>query len=206
MSKTDYSIAGLVGFFTGIFLIPTLVNLGVRHYALLLGIPWVLAACFPVWLLVGWRFSGRGRMILYIVKYTIIGALNAAIDFGILNLLSAASGVASGLFAAGINLPGFILAATHSYFWNRYWVFRSEGGRRFVRGLVIFLGVTFAGAIINGAIVGIATAAVFPLEANPAAWLNGAKVIAAGVHVFWNFYWYRFFVFRRNVSIEVSLQ
>ncbi len=195
-TRTDYSIAILVGFFTGIFLIPTLARLGIRDYAILLGLPWVGAASFPLWLWALGYFSRRIRVFSSIAKYSIVGFLNAAIDFGVLNLLSAATGATQGFFAAGVNMPGFLLAAIHSYFWNRYWVFQKEGGRRFFSGFILFFGITVAGALINGGIVGVITTFSPPSRLNAAGWLNVAKVLAASIQILWNFGWYRFFVFR----------
>jgi len=62
-----------------------------------------------------------------VTKFTAVGALNVAIDFGILNFLSLVTGVVAGAGVGGLNAVGFIVALSNSYVWNKWWVFEHSG-------------------------------------------------------------------------------
>ena len=57
-------------------------------------------------------------------KFSAIGFTNAAVDFGVLNLLIANTGISSGGWYAVFKAMSFLCAIIPSYFWNKYWAFR----------------------------------------------------------------------------------
>jgi len=207
MKRKDFLMVAIAGFFTSLFLLPTLKNvklLGISNafYLFMAGLPilWVLA------LVVG-RFLNRWLGWIYqFVKFCVIGFLNASIDFGVLNLLSLYTGITSGFILGGVNVPGFIIAATNSYFWNKFWVFshqRQEGppaqaGEKVSYGdLPTFIAVVVSGALVNsGLVVFISTYfhPVFGMSAER--WLNISKVAASAAVLAWNFIGFRVFVFK----------
>ncbi|MFH0803666.1 MAG: GtrA family protein [Candidatus Tagabacteria bacterium] len=206
MKKKDFLMAGLAGFFTALFLFPTFKNariaqIGYIYVGLIIGLPllWMLA------LIVG-RFLNRWLSWIYqFVKFCIIGLLNAALDFGVLNLLSLYTGLTSGFIIGGVNLPGFIVAATNSYFWNKFWVFApaseslaGKGEKKTNYGDVItFIPVVVSGAVINSAIVIFISTYVHPLFGLSASqWLNISKLVASAIALVWNFIGFRLFVFK----------
>lgn len=130
------------------------------------------------------------------VKFVLVGFLNTAIDFGVLNLLIFTSGEASGIYFSIFKAVSFAAANINSYVWNRLWVFESEQkktGKEYAKFLVI----SVVGAFIN---VGIASLVVnfvpiqFGLSATPWANVGAAAGTAAGL--FWNFFGYKFVVFK----------
>lgn len=205
MKKKDFLMAVIAGFFTALCLLPILKNAKVAQAVYIfaaagLGLPflWMLA------LIVG-RFLLRWFSWIYqFVKFCVVGFLNAAIDFGILNLLSFYTGITSGFIIGGVNVPGFIIAATNSYFWNKFWVFaykRKEGEPVDYSDFLTFLLVGVSGAVINSGIVILVSTyvpALFGLSAER--WLNIAKVIASAVALTWNFLGFKFFVFKKAAS------
>lgn len=221
ISKTDYLISALIGFFVGIFAIPTAYNLGLRGLAILLILPWI-AAVF--WVLGIWFGNRLGRWMAVIpqfAKFVAVGFLNTAIDFGVLNLLSRLSGITAGFIIGGINLPGFLVAVLNSYLWNKLWVFHpvrskppqaaavplSAGGTSngasdrgpepLFADFPKFFAVTAIGVLINSGIIILLTTYVPPLFGlGPSYWLNAAKVAATIITLFWNFTGYKFVVFR----------
>ena len=200
MKRKDFLMVAIAGFFTSLFLLPTLKNvklLGVSNlfYLLILGLPilWMLA------LVVG-RFLSRWFSWIYqFVKFCVIGFLNAAIDFGVLNLLSLYTGITSGFIIGGVNVPGFIIAATNSYFWNKFWVFshkRQEGEKISYGDLPTFIAVIVSGALVNSGLVILVSTYFHPVFGMSAErWLNISKVVASAIALLWNFIGFRLFVF-----------
>lgn len=197
VTKQDYAIAALVGFLVGVFAIPTAVNLGIKSRAALLVLP---LAVPPLWILGVWLGGFLSRWLPFMAqlgKFAAVGFLNAAIDFGILNLLSIASGITKGFVLGGVNVPGFAAAVINSYFWNKFWVFKDRDDQSVLSDFPTFLAVTMVGLIINSGAVVVITTDIPPLfGASESAWLNFAKAAAAAVSLAWNFLGYKFIVFR----------
>ncbi len=208
-------MAGIAGFFTALFLLPTfknarIVQIGYIYAGLIIGLPllWMLA------LIVG-RFLNRWLSWIYqFVKFCIIGLLNASLDFGVLNLLSLYTGLTSGIIIGGVNVPGFIVAATNSYFWNKFWVFaRKEntnlptqaGGKTNYSDVITFIPIVISGAVINSVIVIFISTYIHPLFGlSGAQWLNISKLIASAIALAWNFIGFKFFVFKSKSSSQVK--
>ncbi len=60
------------------------------------------------------------------VRFCVTGSLNAIIDFGVLNLLLWRYPTNSTWQTLFYNTIAVILAATNSFFWNKYWTFRQR--------------------------------------------------------------------------------
>ena len=197
MNKTDYAIAAFVGFFGGIFAIPTAYNLGLRDPYVLLALPWVGALLWAAGIWLGNILARRVAFLAQFSKFVAVGFLNTAIDFGVLNLLSRLSGVTAGLIIGGVNLPGFLVAIFNSYLWNKLWVFGDRGSGPLFRDFPKFFAVTGIGVLLNSGIVILLTTYVPPLLGMSAeVWLNASKVAATLITLFWNFAGYKFVVFR----------
>ena len=128
-------------------------------------------------------------------KFLAVGTLNTAIDFGTLNLLSWLTGIYGGVRLAPINVPGVLLALTNSYLLNKDWTFKTSfsPGRRVGR----FVLVSLAGVGLNTALVVALTQFVTrPTGLSPQLWENLAKVLATGGTLMWDFFGYKFLVFR----------
>mgnify|MGYP001316386050 CR=1 FL=1 len=65
-------------------------------------------------------------VILQMLRFAAIGALNTALDFIILNYVTKAFGVESGLNLGLLNVISFSAAMIQSYLWNRAWTFASS--------------------------------------------------------------------------------
>ena len=130
-------------------------------------------------------------------KFVVIGFINTALDFAILNLLMWWTGIYSGSWIILLNIVSFSIAVFNSYFWNKYWTFRDKdkiGAKEFFQFIVVTLG----GLVINSGIVYIITTLISPLFGlSPELWANLAKGAATGVSLIWNFIGYKFFVFKK---------
>lgn len=198
MPKTDYAIGGLIGFFAGIFAIPTLYNLGITSGITLLAVPWAagVAGCLGIWIV--YAIAKKVAIVAQFGRFFAVGVLNTVIDFGILNLLSRSTGIAAGILLGGVNVPGFLVAIINSYLWNKLWVFK-EGSQNLFAAFPRFFAVTLVGLLVNSGIVIVFTTYAAPstgLPANLA--LNIGKLMATVISLAVNFLGYKLFVFGKK--------
>ena len=141
-------------------------------------------------------------------KFSAVGTLGAVIDFGLLNLLVQLAGFPKVL----ANVCSFTTAVISNFVWNRLWVYPETRGESLSKQFVQFFVVNVAGLGINTAIFYGADRWVLGemgLLAGPVGGVaqalgmahfdlayNGAKVIATGVVLFWNFFVNRLWTFR----------
>lgn len=181
---------------TAFFLPPTLQEKGVNllsvypTYYIYVGYTTVAIAGMAVT-----YYIGKKIVILWqLAKFGLVGVLNTAIDFGILNYLSSLSGVDKGLELVPIKAASFTVALVNSYWWNKNWVF--EGKKR--ANPVTFAVISVIGISINIAIVVIITGATKqPEGTTPQVWLNLANLVATFASLTWNFLGYRLIVFKK---------
>ena len=87
------------------------------------------------------------------IRFLGIGFLNTALDFVIFNFLSSLLKVYSGFGLGALNTVSFSIAVTHSYFWNKYWSFRSSAGQtKTSQSLGNFIAATVLGVLILGGV------------------------------------------------------
>lgn len=80
------------------------------------------------------------------IKFALVGALGAAIDFGVMNLLS------HGIFELPLVVAGavsFICAVISNFTWNRYWTYPESRSRPILSQLGMFFIVNAAGMAIR---------------------------------------------------------
>ncbi len=131
-------------------------------------------------------------------KFAAIGFTNAAVDFGILNLLIALTLATSGYVYSVFKSISFVIAVTHSYFWNKYWSFDAGksggGGLEFAK----FFAVMVVSFIIN---VGVATFIVnfiTPIYGlSPEIWANVGAGIGSAAALIFSFLGFKIIVFKK---------
>lgn len=195
-TKGDAIASLLIGFIIGIFAPSILNNVGKS-----LPLQEFYFAIFPVLTLVGmwvtYIIAGKIPVLAQIAKFGAIGVANTVIDFGVLNFLSAYFGIFGGLKISPLNATSFTVAVINSYFWNKYWTFKSGnkgGGKQFIE----FIIVSIIGMGINTGIVYMATTFAQPFAGfSEAQWLNVSKVLATFLSLVWNFIGYKFIVFKK---------
>ena len=115
------------------------------------------------------------------VKFGIVGAIGAVVDFSVLNLGIQVFGLAKWL----ANTFSFSAAVLSNFTWNRLWTFPESRDRPVGPQLGQFLLVNVVGYAINQAIFLSLDRYVF---SDWDAWgYNLSKAIAIGVVLFWNF-------------------
>ena len=197
MSK-DFKNALIIGIIIGIFIIPTEIKLGLTakfHFIYiytLLGFPvlalaglWITKVLFSK-IPVLWQFS----------KFGLVGVANTAINFGILNIFAALTGVNKGWPIYFFASLAFLGALMNSYIWNSHWSFENKNPRTNEEFIEFFL-VTFIGLQISSLLVALISTKVHPaFGLNQDRWLNVSNLIATFAVMFWNFSGFKFIVFR----------
>ncbi|GEM_PF-774424 len=144
------------------------------------------------------------------IRYAIVGVLNTLLFFGLVNLLGALFGVYSGLAFTAISALSVSVVIVHSYLWNRRWVFRSDDQER-VGQFVKFALVNFGAMSLNAGIVYVITTHISPFywfslfgSFTKIFWANFAEAVSIVVIVIWNYFGFKFFVFRSTTGSNAS--
>jgi putative flippase GtrA len=148
------------------------------------------------------------REIVRFLKFCVVGVVGALIDFGLLNLLIQLAGLPKVI----ANACSFSVAVISNFTWNRLWVYPETRGEPLRKQFAQFALVNVAGLAINTAIFYASDRWLLGeagLLAGPAGALartigmahfdlayKGAKAIATGVVLFWNFIVNRLWTFR----------
>jgi putative flippase GtrA len=150
------------------------------------------------------------------LKFCVVGTIGTAIDFGLLNLLYNVLG----LHQVFSNVVSVSAATVNNYTWSRFWVYPEtrdqHGGRKFIQ----FVIVSLIALGLNTAILWVTDhwflgeSGLFRgLVAPVARWIgmehsvlssNGAKVIATGIVLFWNFFANRMWTFKDVDDVQVA--
>jgi putative flippase GtrA len=144
-------------------------------------------------------YRGKGycaESTMQILKFATVGVMNTAVDLAALNLIMLITGITSGMYFTVFKGLSFVIAATHSYFWNKYWTFQ-RGSVRSMSEFGLFMGATICGLIINVAVASFIVNYVDPLpNVTPQIWANLGALTASGISAIWNFSSYKFIVFQ----------
>ncbi len=208
MEKRSLIYSLIIGFVSSWFLIFVIKNPFIEEFkdlAVLDKIVWWLPIALPLVFLAGIVLANiLARVVGFIyqvAKFVEVGVLNTVIDFGVLNLLIWLTGITGGWAIAPLNATSFLCAATNSYFWNKFWTFK-KGGAATGGEFIQFLIVSGIGIGINTGVVVAGTGLISPLFGlSPGAWANIMKFLATFLSMFWNFFGYKFIVFKMK---EVS--
>jgi putative flippase GtrA len=130
---------------------------------------------------------------LRFMRFAIVGAIGALVDFGVMNLLSHFTPMP--LVVAGT--ISFTCAVVSNFTWNRYWTYPESRSRPLLHQLVMFFVVNTAGVLIRLPILHFVepfmlrvfedTAHLSHLSADFLA-RNGTLALAIGVVMLWNYF------------------
>ena len=202
VTNRDYDLGALAGFLTGLCLIPTALNIGFHNLIALIIFPFVAAIgiVFGIWL--GKTLSRFVPIMFQLAKFAAVGFLNTAIDYGVLNLLSIATDITSGLGAGWIKVPAVIIAACNSYVWSKLWVFKKIDKKGFFHDLPGFAAVTVIGILIRSLIIAGFTSLDPSFGFTDKQWLNVGNTLATLLGIVVDFLGYKFIVFRVQPSTK----
>ncbi len=145
------------------------------------------------------RTSVNPKELERFIKFAIVGAVGAVVDFTVLNIMKIffeSIGLGVGwnigldpqqiqLIAA--NIISFSTAVVSNFTWNRLWTFPESRDRPIASQLAQFATVNVIGLIINTLILVLMDTYVFSLFFSDRLSYNLAKAFAIGVVLFWNF-------------------
>lgn len=199
-SKRDFLFSLITGVTAGaitwrifVFLnVPKFDNLSFAWLIIFVPVLWILGVNLGYFL---------GRLLSFFSqfgKFSVIGFTNAAVDFGVLNLLIAYSGTSSGIWFSFFKGISFIVAIIHSYFWNKYWSFGADkegvGGIEFLK----FVSVAIVALLINVGAASFVVNLISPFTGfTSEAWANMGAVAGAAVALAFSFVGFKLLVFKK---------
>lgn len=199
-TKKDLYFSIATGFITGfiawrilVFLeLPEFAGLSYAWLAVLIPVLWILGVNLGYFLGQWLPFFNQFG------KFAAVGFTNAAVDFGVLNLLIAYSSVASGGLFSLFKAISFITALLHSYFWNKFWVFEAGesggGGAEFTK----FSTVTVIALLVNVGTASFVVNVVGPLFGlSENIWANVGAVAGSALGLLVNFIGLKLVVFKK---------
>ena len=145
----------------------------------------------------GFLVSKKSKTFFEFVKFFLVGVSNTFLDLGVLNLLILIFSFGSGIYYSLFKAISFLVAVSNSYFWNRSWVFESKGKDVKKEGMKFFL-VSVGGLIVNVTIASLVVNLGGKILDLPFQILGNLGALGAVVgSMFWNFFGYKFFVFKK---------
>jgi len=134
-------------------------------------------------------------------KFVTIGFTNAAVDFGVLNLLIFATGVATGIWYPAFKGVSFVCAVIPSFFWNKYWAFEAGGTGRGWAEFWKFISVMIMATLVNAGTASFVVNFVHPVFGLSApAWANIGAIVGSAVALIFSFTGFKVAVFKTENS------
>lgn len=195
----DLYLVAIIGFLSGWLVLLPLHNIGIRISGSLIffavsGFTLLALSAFSML-----RYLGKFWVILnYFSKFAAVGSFNALLNLGTLNLLMRATGISRGFYFTVFATIAFLVSATSSYLWNKFWTFGSTNPI-FLKEYLHFVVFTIIGGIVNVSVASFLVNIVgAPAHIDLKTWANLAVVMATALSLMWNFFSYRYIVFSKS--------
>ena len=215
-SKKDYIFGVVSGFLIGVLLLPILQT---TKPTLFESLKFIIIPLFvvlvPIGLVIASWLARKIAILWELSKFIVIGILNTLVDLGALAFIQHASTQSTLPIAPEdilfVTFFGtltyftfyksitFIIANINSFFWNKYWTFKTADSKKSSTEFAQFFIVSFIGFLIN-----VTTASLIfkffhllgGLTANQWGLIGAAAGSISGLA--WNFIGYKFIVFKKT--------
>jgi len=132
---------------------------------------------------------------LQFMKFILVGFLNTAVDFGILNLLMVIFRVYAGWSFSLFKAISFSCAVTNSYFFNKFWTFQKRDKAK-IQEFSRFLIISIIALLTNVSLASLLVNKIGPqFGISPILWANLSAFAAVGITTLINFFGYKYLVF-----------
>lgn len=140
-----------------------------------------------------YRLYRHRREVKQFIKFAIVGAIGALVDFTVLNILV----LGFDWSKVTANTVSFVAAVASNFTWNRLWTFPGARRQPLLPQMGQFFLVNLIGLLINQAVFLSLDIYVFEPWLGPLGF-NVAKACAILVVLFWNFTVNRLWTFRHS--------
>lgn len=131
-------------------------------------------------------------------RVVVVNSISAGVDYGLLFLLSWATGITRGDPIILLNAVSFTAGTTVSYIFNKNWSFGDHSQFDHHKKFTLFLLVAITAVTVNTLVVRIISTDIQPIAGLSAvAWLLVSKLIASAFSFTVNFSGYKFVVFKK---------
>ena len=197
----DLLFAGINGLVFGLLLPVVLQSFNVTNlppYGITV-VFFVLLAMIGVY--IGYLLSKIKPFFFQLAKFGATGAANFAVDIGVLSLLVvifySKSPEIPTLFFAFFKIISFILATINSYLWNKFWSFKEKNIKNVAEEFGKFIFVSSIGIIVNVGLAAFANSLYNYIPLDPKTWAAISAMIGSVATLSWNFFGYKFLVFKK---------
>lgn len=202
MRRSDAIITAGIGLVNGVVFYLVGGEIILKELGIKIPYLWLLPIVFPplgvmvmyIVSLVAKRFFA----ILQLARFFLVGTLNTFVDFGVLNLLMAITGIFAGPFYVVFKGISFLTATINSYLWNKHWTFEKRK-EVFAPGEYFkFLVVVTIGLLIHVSVSHLVVNVIGPqFGLSLKIWANVGAFIAVLTAWLWNFTGAKFLVFKK---------
>ncbi len=199
-SRRDFYFSIITGCITGFAAWKVLSYLG-RPTEFGYSLAWLMVIVPILWILgvnLGYFLSRWFSFFDQFGKFAAIGFTNAAVYFGILNILISRTDYTAGVGYSVISSISFIVALLVSYILNKYWAFKSDNSQGRGGEFAKFFMVTVIAFVINVGIASFVVNNIHPiLGMNVHTWANIGAVAGSAVALIFSFVGFRVAVFKK---------
>lgn len=167
---------------------------------------WLIVIVPVIWILgvnLGYLLGRRLPFFKQFGKYAAIGFTNAAVDFGVLNLLIYLTGISNGVQYTAFKGISFICAVIPSFFWNKYWAFNAGSTSKGLTEFLKFMSVMIIAIFVNDGIASLVVNYVHPVWGLAAlAWANIGAIVGSAASLIFSFVGFKVTVFKNVDTIK----